>query len=142
MSETVTTGHLFKSLGHDFFIPAFSFCEERRYQEILKQIPEEMQGAEAPPLVDCQYLHALLKENDGLHIYKDVMKMSFESTAMAMATEMEMSVLLVISHEADQKSQQRKTNAKSPLDYLSLVNLHNKFGMVRDLEKQLFITQN
>lgn len=101
-----------------------------------------MQGAKALPLVDCQSLQTLLKGNDGLQIYKDVMKMSFGSTVMAMATEMEMPVLLVISHEADQKPQQRKTNAKSPLDYLPLFNLDNKFGMVKDLKKWSFITQN
>lgn len=101
-----------------------------------------MQGAKAQPLVDCQYLYALLKGNDGLHIYKDVMKMSFESTVMAMAIEMEMPVLLLISHDADQKPQQRKKNGKSPLYYLSLVSLDKKFGMVRDLEKWPFITQN
>lgn len=101
-----------------------------------------MQGAKALPLVDCQYLHALLKRNDGLHICKDVMKMSFESTVMAIATEMDIPVLLVISHKVDQKPQQRKTNAKSLLDYLSLVNLDNKFGMVRNLEKWPYITQN
>lgn len=117
----------------------FSFCKEKRLQEIPKQIPEEMPRAKALPLVDCQYLHALLKRIDGLYICKDVMKMSFESTVMAIATEMDMPVLLVISHKADQKPQQRKTNL---LDYLSLVNLDNKFGMVRDLEKWPYITQN
>lgn len=71
-----------------------------------------MQGVKVLPLVDCQYSNAGLKGNDDLHIYKDEMKMSFESTAMAMATEMEMPVLLLISHEADQQPQQRKTNAK------------------------------
>lgn len=76
-----------------------------------------MQGAKALALVECQYLHALLKGNDDLHIYKDVMKMSFESTMMDMATEMKMPVLLVTSHEADQKLQQRKTNARSPLSF-------------------------
>lgn len=101
-----------------------------------------MQGAEALPLVDCQHLHAMPKGNNGLHIYKNVMKMSFENTVMAKAAEIEMPDTLVISHEADQKPQQRKTNAKSPPDYLSLVNLNNKFGMVKDLEKWPFITQN
>lgn len=55
------------------------------------------------------------------------------------STEMDMPVLLVISHKVDQKPQQRKRNL---LDYLSLVNLDNKFGMVRDLEKWPYITQN
>lgn len=102
LSEMVTSGHLFKFLGQDFLLPIFRFCKEKRYQEIPKKIPEEMQGAKALPLVDCQYLHALLKGNDGLHIYNDVVKMSFESTLMAMATKMEMPALLVISQEADQ----------------------------------------
>lgn len=69
-----------------------------------------MLGAKVLPLVDCEYLNAVLKGNDGLHICKDAMKMSFESTVMAMATEMEMPV--AISHEADQRPQQRKTNTK------------------------------
>lgn len=49
-----------------------------------------MLGAKVLPLVDCEYLNAVLKGNDCLHVCKDAMKMSFESTVMAMATEMEM----------------------------------------------------
>ena len=36
----------------------------------------------------------LLKRDDGLHIYKDVMEMSFETTVMAMTTEWRCLVVL------------------------------------------------
>lgn len=42
---------------------------------------------EALPLLDCQRAHPLLKGDDGVHIYKDVMEMSFEMTVMDMTIE-------------------------------------------------------
>lgn len=46
-----------------------------------------MQGVEALPLLVCQHAHPLLKGNGGLHIHKDAMKMSFETTVIAVTKE-------------------------------------------------------
>lgn len=53
-----------------------------------------MQGVEALPLLDCQHAHAVLKGDNSLHIYKDVMEKSFETTVMAMTTEQRCLVVL------------------------------------------------
>lgn len=95
LTETATLGHLLKSLaGPGFVMTVSSFCKEKRHQGTPKQILEEMQGVEALPLLDYQHAHSLLKGDDGLHIYKDVMEMSFETTVMAMTTELRSLVVL------------------------------------------------